>query len=330
MALTDAQKAKMLKLAQLAKFKELQDAANDAKFIPLSQKGVANGVATLNGVGLIPASQLPSYVDDIIELAGVSNELPQTSEGYAVGALFYAEGTETQLIYTAIEDNKWSPGGTTPEGGKIYVDVSTKKLYRWAGSTMVEVSADTNTTYKININGNEVGGGVNSLGTVYAPTVAGTAGKIVKWVNGAPAWADPDVLYFIADFTVSELIASALTEGTLTKLAAFDALVNTENTTPMQGKVMLIPNGTEGYVIADISHLAGSTLDFSFLYDGTYYHVNGDTATPRNYTVTKLVLNAIPKTQLASAVQASLGKADTAVQPGDLVYADDTDIAALF
>lgn len=37
------------------------------------QKGVANGLATLNGSGFVPASQLPSYVDDVVEYAGVNN-----------------------------------------------------------------------------------------------------------------------------------------------------------------------------------------------------------------------------------------------------------------
>ena len=35
--------------------------------IPTSEKGKANGVATLDASGLVPSSQLPSYVDDVIE-----------------------------------------------------------------------------------------------------------------------------------------------------------------------------------------------------------------------------------------------------------------------
>lgn len=40
-----------------------------ADYIPLSQRGVANGVATLDGNSKVPAAQLPSFVDDILEQA---------------------------------------------------------------------------------------------------------------------------------------------------------------------------------------------------------------------------------------------------------------------
>ena len=32
-----------------------------------NEKGKANGLASLNGSGKIPSSQLPSYVDDVLE-----------------------------------------------------------------------------------------------------------------------------------------------------------------------------------------------------------------------------------------------------------------------
>ena len=49
-----------------------------SNYIPNSQKGVAGRVATLDGTGLIPTSQLPSYVDDIVEAASLTalNALP--------------------------------------------------------------------------------------------------------------------------------------------------------------------------------------------------------------------------------------------------------------
>lgn len=85
-------------------------------YIPKSEKGSANGVATLDGNGKVPSSQLPSYVDDVIE-------------GYYYGGKFYTDSAHTQLI--------------TPETGKIYVDINTSKAYRWSGSTYVEISQAT-------------------------------------------------------------------------------------------------------------------------------------------------------------------------------------------
>ena len=61
--------------------------------------------ATLGSDGKVPASQLPSYVDDVVE--------------YSAKAKFPATG----------------------ETGKIYVDLSTNKTYRWGGSAYVEISA---------------------------------------------------------------------------------------------------------------------------------------------------------------------------------------------
>lgn len=77
--------------------------ALDAK-ISSSEKGSNNGVAQLDENGRVPSSQLPSYVDDVIEASGVA-AFPQTGEA-----------------------------------GKIYVDTKTNLTYRWSGTTYVEIS----------------------------------------------------------------------------------------------------------------------------------------------------------------------------------------------
>lgn len=75
-----------------------------ADYIPLSQKGTANGVAELDANGLIISAQLPSYVDDVIEVSTYAN-LPVSGES-----------------------------------GKIYVTTDTNITYRWTGTTYVEIS----------------------------------------------------------------------------------------------------------------------------------------------------------------------------------------------
>ena len=79
-----------------------------ATYIPVAQKGSNNGVASLGSDGKVPASQLPSYVDDVIE-------------GYYYNNQFYSDEAHQQQI--------------TPEEGKIYIDRSTNKTYRWGGTT---------------------------------------------------------------------------------------------------------------------------------------------------------------------------------------------------
>lgn len=68
-------------------------------------KGVANGYAGLDGGGKVPAAQLPSYVDDVLEFANLA-ALPGTGES-----------------------------------GKIYVTLDTGKTYRWSGSAYVVIVA---------------------------------------------------------------------------------------------------------------------------------------------------------------------------------------------
>ena len=68
--------------------------------------GAANGVATLGGDGKVPSSQLPSYVDDVVEVANYA-ALP------AIG-----------------------------ETGKIYITLDNNKVYRWTGSIYVEIAAN--------------------------------------------------------------------------------------------------------------------------------------------------------------------------------------------
>ena len=75
-----------------------------------SNKGVANGYASLDAAGKVPSAQLPSYVDDVVEAANLAS-LPGTGET-----------------------------------GKIYVTLDTNKTYRWSGSAYVEISPSPGST----------------------------------------------------------------------------------------------------------------------------------------------------------------------------------------
>lgn len=89
--------------------------ASNVGAIASTTKGIANGVAELDANGKVPSAQLPSFVDDVIE--GYYN---------TIDGKFYEESTYTTEI--------------TPESGKIYVDLSTDKTYRWGGSAYAEIS----------------------------------------------------------------------------------------------------------------------------------------------------------------------------------------------
>jgi len=70
-----------------------------------ANKGNVNGYAELDASGLVPAAQLPAYVDDVVEYADFAS-LPGTGET-----------------------------------GKIYVTLDDNKTYRWSGSAYTEISA---------------------------------------------------------------------------------------------------------------------------------------------------------------------------------------------
>lgn len=97
----------------LALNKDIPTQASDIGAIPATEKGANSGVATLDSSGKVPTTQLPSYVDDVVE-------------GYYYNDNFYEDSAHTELI--------------TPETSKIYVDLSTDTCYRWGGSAYVEIS----------------------------------------------------------------------------------------------------------------------------------------------------------------------------------------------
>lgn len=92
-------------------------------YIPLTQKGANNGVATLDNTGKVPISQIPTAVDEIIDSYIVS------------GSTAFSSGW---LSDTA------SGTALTPETNKIYVILSDgeylNKTFRWSGTTYVEIS----------------------------------------------------------------------------------------------------------------------------------------------------------------------------------------------
>lgn len=82
--------------------------------------------------GVIPAAQLPSFVDDVLNGTYIDDE-----------------------TFNDENDNPY-----TPEDGKIYVDTTTNKTYRWSGSIYVEI-----------------GGGGVALGETSSTAYRGDRGK---------------------------------------------------------------------------------------------------------------------------------------------------------
>lgn len=101
----------------------------------IGTKGAANGVAGLDSTGKVPSSQLPSYVDDVVDVVSFVTSNP--TSGMTIGNVYYC--TSTKKLFTATS----ATAGVTsnPEAGKIYVSIANNKTYRWSGSIMTEISA---------------------------------------------------------------------------------------------------------------------------------------------------------------------------------------------
>lgn len=97
-------------------------------------KGAANGVAGLDASGKVPSSQLPSYVDDIVDVTNFVTSNP--TSGMTIGNVYY--NSTTKKLFTATS----ATAGVTsdPESDKIYVRLTDSTLWRWSGSTMAQVN----------------------------------------------------------------------------------------------------------------------------------------------------------------------------------------------
>ena len=169
---------------------ELNAKANASDFNAFkNSKGQKDGLATLDSNGKVPSSQLPSYVDDVIE-------------GYYYNSKFYKESSHTTEI--------------DGESGKIYTDLGNNKTYRWSGTTYTEISAslalgETESTAYPGNKGAANAANITTLQSakidksilttkgdiIYAseantPTRLGIGanGKVLKVVSGVPSWAD--------------------------------------------------------------------------------------------------------------------------------------------
>lgn len=100
----------------------------------IGTKGAANGVAGLDASGKVPAAQLPSYVDDVVDVTNFVTANP--TSGMTVGNVYY--NTTTKKLFTATSA---TTGVTTdPESDKIYVKITDGTLWRWSGSTMAQIN----------------------------------------------------------------------------------------------------------------------------------------------------------------------------------------------
>lgn len=290
-------------------------AASDVKAIPTSQKGTANGVAELDANGLVPSSQLPSYVDDVLE--------------YDTKVDFPANG----------------------ESGKIYIATDTNLQYRWTGTQYIEISSSlalgetSSTAYRgdrgkiaydhsqktsgnpHNVTKSDVGlSNVPNVSTnnqtptftkadsrdllISGETLSTLFGKILKW------FSDLKSVAFSGDYndlTNQPTNATTNTNGLMSKddktkldgidsganKTTVDSELNSTSTNPVQNKVIndalndkLSTTGTAAKATADAS---GNTITTSY---ASTIEISGDTLTLKSKSGVVLKTVTLPSSTL--------------------------------
>lgn len=207
--------------------KATQDGNGNVITSTYATKDSLKNYATLDSTGLIPASLLPSYVDDVVEFKGITTlSGGEKSTTETIGIVLYSS-TDKQFIFcTGIQQptadncyNYWGDsenyndvsGDTiTPLSGKIFVNTLDNNTYRWSGSNLVEISKSyglgrtEGTAFPGDAGKSLEETAVKTLETIASNSIIiGQGGKVVKqfnatstagylyWTGAQYAWKTP-------------------------------------------------------------------------------------------------------------------------------------------
>ena len=287
-------------------------------YIPLTQKGATSGVAELDASGKVLASQLPSFVDDVIDGFLYSDtfytETPQQPinevvPGYYYNDAFYEDSAHTELITgvegklylditsSAIAGYRYNEtdteyvsttitGISTPETGKIYTDISTNKSYRWGGSAWSLVASDL------------------ALGETATTAYRGDRGKIAydhSQTAHAPSNAEANVLEAVKINGTAQTIVNK-------------AIDITADTTPTDGSNNLITSDAVYDALTDkVDKEAGKGLSTNDLtdnlknsYDGAVTHAGTTSGNPHNVSKSDVGLGNVTNNAQVKAVSGTV------------------------
>lgn len=240
-----------------------------------------HNVATLDSNGKVPSSQLPSFVDDVIE-------------GYLYNGKFYEDSAHTTEI--------------PAEAGKIYTDLSTNKTYRWGGTAYIEISASlalgetSSTAYRgdrgktaydhsqltsgnpHNVTKSDVGlGNADNTADADKNVLSATKLTTARTIDGVSFDGSAGIIHYGECSTAATTTTKAVACTGFTKAkGAWIAVKFTVTNTGAVGSLQLNVNSTGG---APIKYRNGnlpsaSTLTaqrvYLFVYDGTNYQLVGD------------------------------------------------------
>lgn len=243
----------------------LGNVTNDAQ-VKRSEMGVAGGVATLDSSGKVPSTQLPSYVDDMLEFkqtgiiigTGEVNASSATNAEYiyynsvkktfcaVVGGALYANWAANANVASPDAYGTNSSNGRVPRDGVIYVDTETLISYRWSGSELVEVSQSL------------------SLGETSSTAYPGD--------KGAAAYKHA-VTNKGKNFSAGLYKITTNSEGHVTAATAVSKTDITALGIPAQDTTYVIATASKAGLVKPASVITKPTINTATTTSGKYYHV---------------------------------------------------------
>lgn len=148
----------------------------------INSKGSANGIASLDEQGVVPSAQLPSYVDDVIDV-------------YAT----YDKSAEGVLSNIQLFSNQEKTTPITPESGKIYIDVEGNYQFRWTGTQYATVGAPT---VLGEVTGTAYDGG---KGKALSDTINKMSDSVIKSIDSISAYPNNLTLWYKVHKTSTDI-----------------------------------------------------------------------------------------------------------------------------
>lgn len=199
----------------------------------INSKGSANGIASLDEQGVVPSAQLPSYVDDVIDV-------------YAT----YDKSAEGVLSNIQLFSNQEKTTPITPESGKIYIDVEGNYQFRWTGTQYATVGAPT---VLGEVTGTAYDGG---KGKALSDTINKMSDRVIKSIDNILAYPNDLTLWYkvhVTSTNMDEALSKQIYAATTTNAGVMSAADKRKLDTINQAKTLSSATAGQWIRFAELS-----------------------------------------------------------------------------
>jgi hypothetical protein len=239
-------------------------AGADAKFIPLTQKGAASGVATLDSSSTIPDAQIPAGIMRDTEATGLFEPKIDKTGGSAGqipfwdGSAFHLGNFTTDAVPDLLRPTRWSHVYRVNPNGSRTLTVNTTN----ASSTITATSGTFTSA--------DVGLAVSGTGIPAGATITGFTDGTHVTISSAATATNTGITLTVSDGSYAT-IGAAITQAT-TDRTALTGYVN-ENPGPWLRCLILVDPGTYNETATLLSYMdivgsSGNREDVQWTWNG--------------------------------------------------------------